>query len=102
MPNVQPNLSKLEHIASLQAKRVAIVDALGGLVTNNANLARRIDIPDSTTIYKGYAQIGSSDADPVWMMAKIEIVGNVYSTKWADGNDLFDNIWDNRAALTYT
>ena len=55
---------------------------------------------DSNIEYYGKASIGSSDNDPVWQIKKIDNTSGVIIT-WADGNENFDNIWDNRESLTY-
>lgn len=52
-------------------------------------------------LYVGVADIGSSNASAVWQIKKVETVGNVTTTTYADGNSNFDNVWNNRATLTY-
>jgi hypothetical protein len=37
----------------------------------------------------------------VWKIKKFEISGAVIISSLADSNDLYDNVWDNRGALTY-
>jgi hypothetical protein len=61
----------------------------------------RLDSASATVTYVGEAAAGSAEGDAVWRIKKIdESVG--LSIKWADGNTNFDNIWTNRASLTYT
>lgn len=65
------------------------------------DLAQRVD--DSTTpntVYIGYAALGSLEADPVWRMKKIDTTSGA-DTTWADGDDSYDNIWNDRTTLTY-
>lgn len=66
------------------------------------NLAQRVD--DYTTaniIYIGIARVGTPTSDAYWQIQKIdETTGTVIT--WADGNDNFDNIWDNRTSITYS
>jgi hypothetical protein len=73
--------------------------------------ARRIDtIDDSpsvniTTIYKGEAAIGSTEADSVWRISRTRIDDNTDGDVievWADGSAAFVNSWDNRASLSYS
>jgi hypothetical protein len=57
--------------------------------------------------YFGYAARTSlEDADataaPIWQIVKLEYTGDNWIMKWADGDDLPDNIWDNVEAITYT
>ncbi len=63
--------------------------------------ATRID--DTTTAnatYIGKASIASSAASAVWQIQKLDETSGLIKT-WADGNANFDNVWDNRASLSY-
>lgn len=55
------------------------------------------------TIYRGFALPGTLTNAPSWRMQRITIQadGDV-SIVFADGNDNYDNIWDNRASLSYS
>jgi hypothetical protein len=64
------------------------------------SLVQRIDEASATITYIGYAQDGSSIADAVWSIKRIDTSSGT-TIEWADGNNNFDNVWDNRAALTY-
>lgn len=60
------------------------------------------DGEDATYNYVGEAATGSATSSAVWKIYRITNSGTASITKrWADGNDLFDNVWDNRASLTY-
>lgn len=67
----------------------------------DVTFAVRLDQVDSTTTYVGEAPIGSLDTEPRWRVRKLLTSGSVLSILWADGNQQFDNVWDNRASLTY-
>lgn len=67
----------------------------------SAPLAKRIDEASATVTYVGYAAIGSSNASAVWQIFKLSVSGAVTSVTWADSNANFDNVWDDRASLTY-
>lgn len=77
------------------------VNPSGGPVTTT--YAKRTDIVNDNLIYKGQAQVGSQPSDNVWQIRKITISpsGEIVE-QWADGNGFYDNVWDNRATLTYT
>lgn len=62
-----------------------------------------VDEPDANTTYVGKCKLGSSAAtdEAIWQIKKISISGNVTTINYADGNDNYDNVWDNRAALSY-
>lgn len=76
----------------------------GELVTSTTGgeEAVRIDEANATTTYLGYAAIGSAEAGGVWKIKRITESGTVTSIEWADGNDSYDNIWADRAALSYS
>ena len=60
-----------------------------------------IDDEDQTAIYIGLAPFGSSTGQRTWQIRKIDRSTSVTSIYYADGNDYFDNIWDDRGSLTY-
>lgn len=62
----------------------------------------RVDEPSSGVLYVGEALIGSLTSTAVWKIKKLTTVGAITSVLWADGNDAFDNIWDNRTSITYS
>lgn len=61
-----------------------------------------LDDPDSSTTYVGKAPFATATSSAGWQIRKILSSGTVTSILWADGNDNFDNIWDNRTSLTYS
>lgn len=65
------------------------------------NFSFRIDTQASVQ-YIGLAAIGSLNSQAVWQILRITTSGTVQTGEYADGNDNFDNIWDNRAALSYS
>lgn len=52
----------------------------------------------SLTFY-GFTKPGSATSDALWRIIAEDALGN---TSFADGNDLFDNVWDNRGTYVYT
>lgn len=71
-------------------------------------LAERVDFvdpdADPIVIYRGEALPGTTTAAASWRVREISVadLDSDATTLWADGNDNFDNIWDNRAALSYS
>lgn len=61
-----------------------------------------IDEPSATETYIGKAALGSALGDAVWQIQYIEVLGAITRITWADGDSEFDNVWNNRASLTYT
>ena len=63
--------------------------------------AVNLDQADASTLYIGMAPIGSPESEPVWQIRRMATSGTVSSIKWADGDQQFDNVWNNRASLTF-
>jgi hypothetical protein len=61
----------------------------------------RIDESNPSEIYNGYATAGALTGDPVWGIERVTRRGDVISYTWADGNENFDNVWDDRLTLNY-
>lgn len=61
----------------------------------------RFDSVSSTLSYTGKAAPGSLPSDPVWQVKRVTVTGNDIASSFADGNASFDNVWDDRASLTY-
>jgi len=54
-------------------------------------------------LYVGESSPGAPSSGATWRIKKIAYSGGyVVSVKYADGDELFNNIWDNRASLTYS
>jgi hypothetical protein len=66
-------------------------------------LSKQVDFIDDNHIYIGEANPGSTFSAAVWRIKYIVILsdGDV-SITWADGNDSFDNVWNNRASYSYS
>lgn len=70
--------------------------------TKNVEELTYIDVSSSTVTYIGYAKTGIATSSASWQIKKILVSGNVTSISYADGNDDYDNVWDNRDSLTYS
>ena len=55
-------------------------------------------------LYVGVAHPTQATSDAVWQIRKFAYdgSGNLLSVKYADGRKDFNQIWDNRAALSYS
>jgi hypothetical protein len=63
-----------------------------------------MNIDDSTTadvVYQGWASPGTATSDAGWKIKKMSTASGLITT-WADGNTLFDNVWDDIASLSYS
>lgn len=61
----------------------------------------RIDEVTADLMYIGESAISVAESAAVWRIRKIETIGTVTKITWADGNEEFDNVWTDRATLTY-
>ena len=55
-------------------------------------------------IYIGKANMNSSKADGVWSIRKLvyDASNNLTDMLWANGDGEFNNIWNNRTAISYS
>lgn len=80
------------------------VSESGGLsvYTEVSPFTTRLDEASATVTYIGKAKIGQATSTAKWQIQKMSVSGNVTSITWADGNGNFDNVWDDRAGLSYS
>jgi hypothetical protein len=62
----------------------------------------RIDSPSGTITYIGKALAGTATSAATWQIKRIEDVSTETIILFADGNTSFDNVWNDRASLTYS
>lgn len=61
-----------------------------------------IDEVSTTLYYLGYAlTVGADQSKAVWKIKKIEQIGTVWQIQYANGDDQYQNIWNNRSILNY-
>ena len=58
----------------------------------------------ANTVYFGFAAVGSSGStsSAIWRIMRMVESSGVYTFSFADGNTNFDNVWNNRASLSYS
>lgn len=61
----------------------------------------RIDETDGSVFYAGQAAPGSLTSSPVWQIQRLTLGASSIDVVFADGDNGFDNVYDNRASLTY-
>ena len=61
----------------------------------------REDESEPKTIYKGYASPNARPSDELWAIQKISRIDNEIIYEWADGDENYDNVWDNRYNISY-
>ena len=72
-----------------------------GFNTIDIPMATKIDEASATVTYVGKALLGSASSAAVWQIQKITVASTVTSITWADSDADFNNVWDDRASLTY-
>lgn len=90
--------------AELSATDNAVLDQLVvEMKVNNGAYAMQVD-DTGTTLYQGWAVPGTATSAASWRIRRVVSSGTPTDTSitFADGNDSFDNIWNNRASLSYS
>ena len=81
---------QVQHVATMNA-RPAVAELYMADYDGSGNL-----------IYEGWADPGTATSAALWVIKRYVFTGsNLTSYSFADGNASADNIWDNRASLTY-
>lgn len=97
--NVVPSLPSGASTSALQTSANTKLDTLN--TSLNFKPTTRLDEVSATVTYIGEATAGSATSSAVWLIKKIDETSGIIVT-FADGNTNYDNVWDNRAALTYS
>jgi len=64
-----------------------------------ANQIKKIHEAGAYT-YVGYAEPGTATSSASWHIQRINATTG--DTLFADGNTIYDNVWDNRTSLSYS
>lgn len=100
--------AELQQIGN--ASLTSIQGVLGEIKTILSNLKccgncqeTRIDESDPLSVYYGFAVAGSATGQAVWSIRREsrKKENDIAIIEWADGNELLDNIWDERRNLAY-
>lgn len=94
---VEATLTDIGDIAT----EATSTEILTTLENNIGPLAVRLDDSASPVSYAGKAATGASPAAAVWQIQEIDETTGLIVT-WADGNANFDNVWNDRASLSYS
>ena len=76
-------------------------DQVGAVRISKPALITKVDEPNATETYVGESILGTNVASTGWRIKKITIDGNVTTISYADGEETFDKIWDDRTGYTY-
>jgi hypothetical protein len=69
--------------------------------SNGIRKPLRIDESNAGVIYYGYAPLNSNTSDAVWAIERATIDKDIIIYDWADNNENYDNVWDDRNILNY-
>lgn len=87
-----------EHVEQIQPRNIKVIgDKQDALIGNYA--LKMVEV--GSVIYLGKASPASATSDSVWQIKKIDQTTGIVIT-WADGNDLFDNVFDDYLTLSYS
>lgn len=87
---------------TLYRKAVQNKDSYGNdKIIVKRDVPTRIDIVDENNVYLGWAEYGADESKPVWRIKNIKNNNGIWSEKYADGDELYDNVWNNRSILNY-
>jgi hypothetical protein len=81
---------------------VAIASDQSAISVSEASYKTAIDEASASVTYVGRAVAGTATSAASWQVSKFTLTGAVLVQETADGDFLFNNIWDNRASLTYS
>ena len=87
--------------------QIAIIAQLDDVITiltddkQGKNLTVRLDQISPDLFYVGKALIGSIDSNSTWQIVKYTKTGNILKSEYANGSELFNQIWNNRLTLNY-
>lgn len=99
-------IAKQEHNETFRAKKVIpyVSDGNGNVVSEvSADINMRVstDTSDSNVQYIGRAAPGVATSEAAWQIRKVDETSGTVITH-ADGDALFNNVWENREALSYS
>ena len=71
-------------------------------ITGSPKRLTAIDEVSTNLTYIGFAKLGTLDSSSHWQIFRIQKTGTQTYIQYANGNDEFSNVWNDRATLTYT
>lgn len=80
-------------------------DTVAGTAELEVPYNKETDFDDvNNFIYKGFSDIGSSTANAAWRIYRIEYIGDDGDKRerYANDDETFSHIWDDRATYTYS
>lgn len=72
-----------------------------GSVETSAKVPLREDESEPKMVYKGYATANARPSDKLWAIQRISRLNNEIIYEWADGDENYDNNWEERYSISY-
>ena len=82
--------------------RQLFINSDGSITIRDTPFKTIVDKTNSPTEYFGSANPGTSTSAAFWKIMRKTVSGDVETYDFADGNANFDNVWDDRASLSYS
>lgn len=110
-PSLEPLVIQGAELAVQQTPAFELVVTLGtqgpqgppGISEDDMAYAERTDIVSDQLIYKGQAQPGTIDSEPLWRIQRLTIgLDDDVTRQWADGDANFNKVWADRLTLNYS
>ena len=90
-----------ETVALLRSVLRTLNENEGYVNAQSPNYAVEIDTTSDPIIYVGKASTGAATSAAVWQIAKLDVTSGLAKT-WAEGDASFNQVWDDRASITYS
>lgn len=94
--------NKFRDAGGNNTKIAVTVEQDSPLETYSQSYKTIIDEVSKNLSYVGDAEPSTATSSASWKIRRIQTVGTITTVSYADGNPLFDNIWDDRLSLTYS
>ena len=95
-----PRLSSIEANTLETVNQITNLNTVTNSILNDSSSKKaiRLDEASASVFYVGEAELGSIDTNPVWSVFRYTTSGTVLTKEWSGLNQ----IWNDRASLTYT
>jgi hypothetical protein len=88
------------YLSEIRDSSTAILNELQSDISAK-RLTVRLDQVSDNLFYVGKALIGSVDSDSLWQVVRYTTTGSILKSEYANGSEGFNEVWNDRATLTY-
>lgn len=90
------------EISVVDSNRKLYINSDGSITIRDVALKTIVDKSSSPTEYYGSANPGTATSAAYWKILRKTVSGSIDTYEYADGDSNFDNVWDDRASLSYS